>query len=325
VKTLEHIAPASGASLQNILEQFDKLEDENQRPQTKKVRVRKTSDKRFSVPHFEINTQPQSPKHFLLNVRKGLLSPTKRNSEKISLNNVPTIQETELIEANHLGAQSLSPRRPTIGLLQGEVLERRGSTLVLPRVAESHRDLDSQARGLTGLIIPRRVAEQQTEKPKEITDTRRFSSPMLIGGPQFRAGLPNPLKISRELKLNVVPNSFRDSPVGSKNLDISPGLSPSKSTRSGTLSSQAFESKPNNSGPRSSWTIDSSNLLPISNDYLLKVILNKTGGSNPNSHTGSPNTPGTPENSNHQGYQFGKRGSFSVFRKVVETEAVKNG
>jgi len=289
------------------LEQFDRLEEGEPKPQGKRIRVKKTIEKRNSAPHFEISPKLPSNPNFALNVRKSLLSPTKITAaERIILPvHVPTRQETELIEANHFSSNSLSPRRVTLmpsqtsQSPQNGLISRRSSTLI----GQSQHDGETISTGFPSLIIPRRIGEQQTENTDAL-DSRRFSSPMLVGGPQFRAGLPNPLRITKELKLNVVPHSFRDSLLGSKNLDTSPGLSPSKgSTRSGTLASQIFEPKPSNSGPRSSWTIETSNLMPISNDYLLKVILNKTGGSNPNSNTGSPLSPGTPENSSNQGYQ----------------------
>jgi hypothetical protein len=288
------------------LEQFDILED-GPKPQGKRIRAKKTIEKRNSAPHFEISAKLPSPQNFVLNVRKGLLSPTKITAAERVIHpvHIPTRQETELIEANHLTLNSLSPRRSTLissQTSQGsqfELIPRRGSTLVV----QTNRDGEPTSGGFPSLITPRRIGEQQPERT-DLVDSRRFSSPVLIGGPQFRAGLPAPLRISKELKLNFVPNSFRDSPLGSKNLDTSPGLSPSKgSTRSGTLASNIFDSKQGNAGPRTSWTIENPSLLPISNDYLLKIILNKTGGSHPGSHTGSPISPGTPENSSNQGYQ----------------------
>jgi len=61
-------------------------------------------------------------------------------------------------------------------------------------------------------------------------------------------------------------------------------------------------------------------LLPMSNDYLLKIILNK------NEKTISNN--GSPRklqafNSHHQDYQFAKRGSFAVFKTLIENETYR--
>jgi len=61
-------------------------------------------------------------------------------------------------------------------------------------------------------------------------------------------------------------------------------------------------------------------LLPMSNDYLLKIILNKNEKTV--SNNGSPRKLQT-FNSHHQDYQFAKRGSFAAFKTLIENETYR--
>jgi hypothetical protein len=62
--------------------------------------------------------------------------------------------------------------------------------------------------------------------------------------------------------------------------------------------------------------IDSPRLVPISNDYLFRVLTNKSS-SNSAAGVDSPISAGTPERGESQ---FARVGSFSVFKKMVENE-----
>lgn len=293
------------ASLENILDELEKRDN--------------PSKKKNPTPYIEIPKNPapiirsSQNKHSIATTADH--TPSSSDYDTLARKVQTTRRESKLLVVSQLP----SAVRPSIEIIH-DMPEKSAAS---PNKANEDSPLfppNMQRRGSNLL---------GTKVDNGLMHVRRMSSPHVLGLFQSQAKL---VPISSSMagsqtslipslsQMNNEPPRFNISIPEKPQVTSSPKL---KLVTAYSVNTNSPKSPYIASPAHAQMKVDSPMQGPINSDYLIRVLQKSGLGNHPGSHGGS--YPGSASESpksegNHDGFRNIKRGSFSVFRKVVEAE-----
>lgn len=284
-------SPKQQHSIENILDELDRKDEvivTEKSPQIKerrKLRVLKEQELAL-FPPFNL---PFPPKTESTSREKRIIIRAQNRADDIRRPSIEFLHEIEQSSPNTYG--TLTDRletRTSSTTLHAVAKNKRAGSHLLPNenVANTGSNLNDFVLLRSAERLPSiadRTMENQLLSPKKLPDL-----------PQFNVSVPH-----RPLISNESPNSNRQKPK----LNLQ--------TRVASVVSTASNSK-----------TDSPGLTPINKSYLYNIFFADKRGLNEDylSNSNSPKSASLPAKND---YQLTKAGSFSVFRRVVESELDK--